>query len=151
MFQNRPYRKRPYWKLLNSREFREMGPGERADFLALERQIQTTEADSRNAARLAQLEFRVREAELNQTLKLRSRELRVKTIEVYFRTLITAILVLILAAAIFVGILKKIPAQDMAEYLAPISGLAGIAIGYFFGRAVDKGDTGADESDGGGS
>jgi hypothetical protein len=44
------------------------------------------------------------------------------------------LLVGILAVGIVLGIAKGIPAGNLTQYLTPISGLAGIAIGYFFGR-----------------
>jgi len=79
--------------------------------------------------------FRAREQK--QAHKYRSRELRVRSIEIYFRTGITAVLVGILGVAIFIGIAKGISPQILTQYLTPVSGLAGIAIGYFFGRGTE--------------
>jgi hypothetical protein len=115
-----------------------MSNSDRHRLYELEHEAMEAEQRARQSARLDKLEYKIRAAELNQKLKLRSRELRIKTVETYFRTGIAAILVAILAVAIFVGILKKIPAADLTQYLTPISGLAGIAIGYFFGRAADR-------------
>lgn len=91
---------------------------------------------------------------MKQELRIQARELRVKSIEIYFRTILTLLLVIILATAIFVGIIKGVPAGNLTQYLTPISGLAGIAIGYFFGRGAegrggDQGTTTGDTSEAG--
>jgi hypothetical protein len=41
---------------------------------------------------------------------------------------------------IVVGIIRQIPASDLAGYVAPISGLAGLAVGYYFGTAGGEKD-----------
>src|SRR5215469_5477856 len=61
---------------------------------------------------------------------------RVATLEAYMRAALAAILVVGTIAAVFVGILRGITGSDLAQYLAPITGLAGLAVGYFFGRGA---------------
>jgi hypothetical protein len=137
---------RPYYRrYVTAQEFSEMPIRDRLTLFAQMNSAKVDETNASNRARLAKMKYKADKAELQLRLKLHSRELRVRTIEAYFRTGIAGILVGVLAVALFVGILKGIPAIELAEYVSPISGLAGIAIGYFFGRAADKGDGKASE------
>jgi hypothetical protein len=52
------------------------------------------------------------------------------------RMLIAAALVLAVILAVFYGLIRGIKPGDYAQYIAPISALAGLAVGYFFGRST---------------
>jgi hypothetical protein len=52
------------------------------------------------------------------------------------RMLIAAALVLAVILAVFYGLIRGIQPGDYAQYIAPISALAGLAVGYFFGRST---------------
>ena len=66
---------------------------------------------------------------------------RVATLEAYIRAILAGILVIGTIAAVFVGIVRGISGSDLSQYLAPITGLAGLAVGYFFGRgSVGQGE-----------
>lgn len=126
-----------YERLLKSDDFKVYPPDERAEFLRLEREAFQLELQNRLESNEQMQLYKLRAHELRQISRIRSRELRVKSIETYFRTGLTMVLVAILAVAIIIGIIKGIPAGNLTQYLTPISGLAGIAIGYFFGRGSE--------------
>jgi|SRR5215467_180491 len=65
---------------------------------------------------------------------------RLSLLEAYMRSGLAGILVLGTIAAVFVGIIRGIPGSDLSQYLAPVTGLAGLAVGYFFGRGSLGGD-----------
>ena len=134
-----------YTRYLNSKEFKQMPVGARLEMFRQVDSAREIERAARYDARLARLRYKLNKRDLQTKIRLRSRELRVRSIETYFRTGIAGVLVAVLAVALFVGIVKGIPAIELAEYVSPISGLAGIAIGYFFGRAADKADAATNE------
>ncbi len=88
------------------------------ELLALERQIKL-DADEREA--------RARERSQERSEKRIIEEARLR-----------AILALVVVAGMLTGVLYglfyKVAAQDLTQYLAPMTGLAGIVVGYFFGR-----------------
>jgi hypothetical protein len=55
-------------------------------------------------------------------------------VEARYRALLATILVVGVAAGVLYGLLARVPADQLSQYLAPISGLAGIVVGYLFGR-----------------
>ncbi|MBF6464267.1 hypothetical protein IU427_03610 [Nocardia beijingensis] len=61
-------------------------------------------------------------------------EARNKILEARYRAGLAAALVAGTVAGVIFGIIKGLPAQELTQYLAPVSGLAGIVVGYFFGR-----------------
>ena len=61
---------------------------------------------------------------------------RVEAVEAYMRVTLASLLVIGTLGAVFVGIVVRINPQNLAQYLAPVSGLAGIAVGYFFGKVA---------------
>jgi hypothetical protein len=63
---------------------------------------------------------------------------RVEAVEAYMRVGLASILVIGTLATVLVGILLHISPQNLAQYLAPVSGLAGIAVGYFFGKVASN-------------
>jgi hypothetical protein len=73
-----------------------------------------------------------------QELKARNtaadREARFRTVETTVRSVLAGILLIGSVGGVFYGVASGTPAQELTQYLAPITGLAGIAIGYFFGR-----------------
>lgn len=127
-----------YQRLFTASDFENMHPEDRAAFLRLEHEAFEMEIQNRVLLQEHEQVYKARIDQARQERKIRARELRVRSVEVYFRTALTLILVMILAIAIFVGIIKGVPAGNLTEYLTPISGLAGIAIGYFFGRGTDS-------------
>ena len=84
-----------------------------------------------------------REHELQRTINIRElaarntiadREARFRTVETTVRSVLAGILLIGSVGGVFYGVASGTPAQELTQYLAPITGLAGIAIGYFFGR-----------------
>lgn len=71
-------------------------------------------------------------AELQELAERRTA--RRESLEAYARVFLAAALVLGSIGGVLVGVLGEVPAEELTQILAPISGLAGIAIGYFFGR-----------------
>jgi hypothetical protein len=65
---------------------------------------------------------------------------RVRWFDVRVRSWIAFSLVFGTLVIIVVGIIRQIPASDLAGYVAPISGLAGLAVGYYFGTAGGEKD-----------
>lgn len=61
-------------------------------------------------------------------------EARNKILESRYRAGLATALVAGTVAGVMFGIVKGVPAQELTQYLAPVSGLAGIVVGYFFGR-----------------
>ncbi|WP_328408426.1 hypothetical protein [Nocardia sp. NBC_00403] len=61
-------------------------------------------------------------------------EARNKILEARFRAGLAATLVAGTVGGVIFGIFKGLPAPELTQYLAPVSGLAGIVVGYFFGR-----------------
>jgi hypothetical protein len=61
-------------------------------------------------------------------------EAKNKILEARYRAGLAAALVAGTVAGVMFGIVKGLPAQELTQYLAPVSGLAGIVVGYFFGR-----------------
>jgi hypothetical protein len=49
------------------------------------------------------------------------------------RATVTLLLVVSVIAVVIYSIIAGLPAEEMASYLAPLSGLAGLALGYWFG------------------
>ena len=52
------------------------------------------------------------------------------------RMLIAAALVAAVILAVFYGLIQGVQPGDYSQYIAPISALAGLAVGYFFGRST---------------
>jgi hypothetical protein len=127
-----------YERLFKSDDFKVFPPSERAEFLRLEEEAYRLRLERRLRLREQTQVHKAHMRELREASRLRSRESRVKTVEVYFRTGLTLLLVAVLAVAILVGIVEGVPAGNLTQYLTPISGLAGIAIGYFFGRGSES-------------
>lgn len=141
-----------YQRLIGSADFKELSPSHKYEVLQLEATAFQIELESEVRLREQEQLSKARMAKMKQELRIQARELRVKAIEVYFRTVLTLLLVIILATAIFVGIIKGVPAGNLTQYLTPISGLVGIAIGYLFGRgaegrAADHSNTTGDTSE----
>ena len=67
--------------------------------------------------------------------RIRERQADAANREGNVRFALALLLVLGSVAGVFTGIVAGLPADQVAQFLAPISGLAGIAVGYFFGRA----------------
>jgi hypothetical protein len=126
-----------YERLFKSDDFKVYPPEERAEFLRLEEEAFRLRLNRKFELREQARIHKLRMHELRQVSRAKSRELRVKSVEIYFRTALTLLLISILAVAIVIGIIKGIPAGNLTQYLTPISGLAGIAIGYFFGRGSE--------------
>jgi amino acid transporter len=55
---------------------------------------------------------------------------------IWIRALVTFVLLLTLVFVVVWGITKGVRVQDVGAYAAPISGLAGIAVGYWFGTGT---------------
>jgi hypothetical protein len=73
--------------------------------------------------------------ELEAEAEAKANEYKLATRETNVRFAIALILVLGAVVGVFAGIVVGHNAGEVAQYLAPITGLAGIAVGYFFGRA----------------
>jgi len=59
---------------------------------------------------------------------------RVARLDAYMRALLATLLVLGTLGIVFWGVVSGVDAERLAQYVAPIAGLAGLAVGYFFGR-----------------
>jgi hypothetical protein len=55
---------------------------------------------------------------------------------IWIRAFVTFLLLLTLIFVVVWGITKGVRVQDVGAYAAPISGLAGIAVGYWFGTGT---------------
>jgi hypothetical protein len=75
-----------------------------------------------------------REAELEYRAKRYAESRRIAHMEAQIRSVIAGILVLATFLIIAYGMMREIQPDALAQYLAPVTGLAGIAVGYFFGR-----------------
>jgi hypothetical protein len=62
----------------------------------------------------------------------------VALIEEVMRTVLAAILVIGLIGIIAFGVSNHTDPKDLSLLLSPLAGLAGLALGYFFGRAPDR-------------
>jgi hypothetical protein len=67
--------------------------------------------------------------------EIRAREAAMADRETRVRFALALLLVFGSVTGVFVGIVAGLPADQVAQFRAPITGLAGIAVGYFFGRA----------------
>lgn len=94
---------------------------EKFDRFRMEREAQT-----------ARLSSEQREAEIRE--RAAQRELGVTLFEQRVRSVLAGLLVLGAVGGVVWGIARGVPGDQLSQYLAPITGLAGIAIGYFFGR-----------------
>lgn len=106
-----------------------------------EAQRRAFDAEALTRARTLDLEFREQQARVEseaREAKIREdaarREAGVRLQEHRVRAGLAALLVLGAVGGVVWGIARGLPAEELAQYLAPISGLAGIAVGYFFGR-----------------
>jgi len=72
--------------------------------------------------------------ELDDKKAIADREAKFRTVEATVRSVLAGILLIGSVGGVFYGVASGTPAQELTQYLAPITGLAGIAIGYFFGR-----------------
>lgn len=50
------------------------------------------------------------------------------------RAVVTLGLVLALMVVVFTAMIARLPASEMVQYAAPLTGLAGLAMGYWFGK-----------------
>ena len=62
------------------------------------------------------------------------RDAKLRSFEAWVRFVLALFLILGTVLTLFYGLIRGLPASDLSQYLAPVSGLAGIAVGYFFGR-----------------
>jgi hypothetical protein len=69
----------------------------------------------------------------------RERQAELDNRETIVRFTLALLLVLGSVLGVFAGIVAGLGADEVAQFLAPITGLAGIAVGYFFGRASQVG------------
>lgn len=119
----------------------------RVDEEALEAQLEKDRMLSRQSARFTEMEkeeelrraVEEREAEHQMRAKVFQAESRIAVLEAYMRAGLAALLVAGLLFAVLFSVLKDVNPSDVAQYLAPISGLAGLAVGYFFGRGSSRG------------
>lgn len=81
-------------------------------------------------------EVAARQRQLDAQTSATENEYRLKTRETNVRFAIAMILILGAVVGVFAGIVSGMDASEVAQYIAPITGLAGIAVGYFFGRAT---------------
>jgi hypothetical protein len=63
----------------------------------------------------------------------------VTQLEAYMRAFLAAALVLGTLSIVAYGVIARRPADVLVQYLAPITGLAGLAVGYFFGQSAGGG------------
>jgi hypothetical protein len=61
---------------------------------------------------------------------------RVEAVEAYMRVGLTSLLVIGTLVAVGFGIWLHVDQATLTQYLAPVSGLTGIAVGYFFGKVA---------------
>ena len=54
------------------------------------------------------------------------------------RLFIAFLLVAVLFGILVIGLFRDIPGQDINQFATPISGLAGIAVGWLFARREDR-------------
>jgi hypothetical protein len=80
------------------------------------------------------------EAERELTARVYRTRGRVTSIEAWLRAALAGALVAGTIAVVIVGIFKGTNPQELAQYLAPITGLTGLAVGYVFGAqsAADR-------------
>lgn len=96
-----------------------------AELAAAERQQERLEQRARNEQELTDRVYRQRA--------------RVAWIEAWIRACLAVLLVAGTVAAVFLGIGMRMDPEQLAQYLAPITGLAGLAVGYIFGRGAASG------------
>ena len=99
-----------------------------------------SELQERDAERAEKLQrFRAETMAREQELQLQARQAERSDVfqgrETLVRFTIALILVMGAVFGVLFGIIEGLNADEVAQYLAPITGLAGIAVGYFFGRA----------------
>jgi NAD/NADP transhydrogenase beta subunit len=93
---------------------------------------QAREYTERNRRELAEQHAREEAAKLGGEL---SRErVKIESREAWVRFSLATLLIVGAVLGVLLAIAIGLDAQSVAQYLAPISGLAGIAVGYFFGR-----------------
>jgi hypothetical protein len=96
-------------------------------------------ADVKNEARLMaaeqrQIKLQTELAEAEIQKQAAERDANLHTFEARVRLSLALILLVGAVGGVIIGLLLHLPAGELSQYLAPISGLAGIAVGYFFGR-----------------
>ena len=62
---------------------------------------------------------------------------RVRWFDVRVRSALAFTLVFGTLTIVAVGLIRGTPTNELGGYLAPISGLAGLAVGYYFGRGQE--------------
>jgi hypothetical protein len=115
--------------------------------------LRAQEAEDREVERRRQLQLLERAykrevAESEFRFNVFQAEARISILEAYMRAGLSALLVIGTLVAVFVAIATRIEGDVFAQYLAPISGLAGLAVGYFFGRGTPRPDDGPKAPDG---
>jgi hypothetical protein len=117
--------------------------GNRKDLRSLEAELEQEErvrqaeldAEERQQERLAQRAGQ----EQRLTERVYAQRARVAWIEAWIRAGLAVLLVAGTVAAVFLGIAMRLDPEQLAQYLAPITGLAGLAVGYIFGRGAASG------------
>lgn len=54
------------------------------------------------------------------------------------RSIVLILVVLAILITPLIGILQGIPTEEFASYIAPVTGLAGTVVGYWFGQSTDR-------------
>jgi hypothetical protein len=102
-------------------------------------EVERIQADyARRRAELELDELRTRQEYENQQFWDRTNA-HLLRLELFVKVFLAGALVLGTIVAVFVGIIQRLPGDELAQYLSPVSGLAGIAVGYFFGRTASGG------------
>jgi hypothetical protein len=102
--------------------------------------------DEIKALRDIRADYRQLRRESNEYYQQRykvERDYRVLWIESILRIVIAGILVFGIVLAVVLALILGTSATDLSQYLAPITGITGIVIGFFFGRASEAGQPGA--------
>jgi hypothetical protein len=106
------------------------------------------EADAAREERAFEQEMQRRDMDAKWTerqhelaLQADRRLYRLVFIESIMRAVLAAILVFGTVGAVFYGIWEGVDSDTLSQYLAPVTGLAGLAVGYFFARATAGGQT----------
>ena len=74
----------------------------------------------------------------DETWQAVERESKIRSTESYARMIIALTLVLFTFGLIFYGMWRDITAEEIARYVSPVTGFAGIAIGYLFSQSTSK-------------
>ena len=54
------------------------------------------------------------------------------------RVILTLGLTASVVVLVFIGVILRLPPEDFAQYIAPLTGIAGLALGYWFGSDANR-------------